>query len=169
MNNILLANFVIIGVIALAWVAFYVRNIIMKHRKYDISFKESMDLTDLPVVTFYCGSRKLNFLLDTGSNSSHINSVIMEKAKNMEDAFNGKTLKFMGVEGNEKTTKVYNLRLTYNNTVFDEEFSATDLTKAFSAIKKETGVQVHGILGSVFLQKYKYIIDFDKLKVHIRK
>ena len=38
-----------------------------------MSFKESMDLVELPIITFYNNGKKLNFLLDTGANNSIIN------------------------------------------------------------------------------------------------
>ena len=34
-----------------------------------MSFQNSMDLAELPVVTFRQGDKKINFLLDTGSNN----------------------------------------------------------------------------------------------------
>ena len=55
----------------------FLRDIIsleINKRKTGISFKESIDLTELPVITMYNGGQKLNFLLDTGSNISHLNS-----------------------------------------------------------------------------------------------
>ena len=37
------------------------------------------------------------------------------------------------------------------------------MKEAFGNIKKETGVTIHGILGSDFFTRYKYVLDFDKL------
>ena len=59
----------------------FIVNTVEKIRKKNnskISFKEAMDLAELPVVTFYNGDVKLNFLLDTGSNISYINKSIVE-------------------------------------------------------------------------------------------
>ena len=33
-----------------------------------MSFQNSMDLAELPVITFHQGNEKINFILDTGSN-----------------------------------------------------------------------------------------------------
>ena len=43
------------------------------NRKESMSFREAIDLVGLPIVTFYQGDRKYNFLLDTGANLSVIN------------------------------------------------------------------------------------------------
>ena len=53
-----------------------IREIVVKNRS-KISFMESMNLTDLPVITFTNNDTKLNFLLDTGSDSSYINNSIL--------------------------------------------------------------------------------------------
>ena len=37
------------------------------------------------------------------------------------------------------------------------------MDEAFNSVKAETGVMIHGILGSNFFTRNKYIIDFDSL------
>ena len=61
-------------------VAVIINGIERYHKKNDtttISFKEAMDLVELPIITFYNCNTKLNFLLDTGSNNSHINKKML--------------------------------------------------------------------------------------------
>ena len=60
------------------------------------------------------------------------------------------------------------LTVSYRNQKFHEEFSAADLNKAFNAVKQETGVQIHGILGSRFFEKYQYVLDFKELAAYIK-
>ena len=70
----------IISAVVLVLVVAFIANTIDDIRKRNnskISFKEAMDLVELPVVTFYNGDTKLNFLLDTGSNVSYINNSII--------------------------------------------------------------------------------------------
>ena len=38
-----------------------------------------------------------------------------------------------------------------------------------SAIKNATGVTIHGVIGNKFMQKYKYILDFDKMIAYSKK
>ena len=66
-----------------------------------ISFKESMDLTELPVATFNCNRKKLNFLLDTGSNLSYINSSVLPLLDH--EIIDGES-SVIGFEGNEVST-----------------------------------------------------------------
>ena len=51
---------------------------------------------------------------------------------------------------------------------FEVQLNINNMSEAFGFIKKESGVQIHGILGSLFFQKYKYILDFDSLKAYIK-
>ena len=54
------------------------------------------------------------------------------------------------------------------NQEFEEEFSIADLDKAFRIVREESGVQIHGILGSRFFEKYKYVLDFKDYIAYVR-
>ena len=158
----------IVGVVILVLVVALIANTIDDIRKRNnskISFKEAMDLTELPVVTFYNGDKKLNFLLDTGSNASHINSSIINLLDHTKT--NQKT-DIIGMEGNKVSNDICKMTIYYRNQKFEEDFIISDLNDAFDVIKKEDGVQIHGILGSKFFEKYKYILDFKELTAYIK-
>ena len=81
----------------------------IKKNNRKMSFKESMDLAELPVVTFYQGDKKFNFLLDTGSNYSHISKEAAEEIQgNLIDA----QAKVSGI-GEGQTSHVCKTVLTY--------------------------------------------------------
>ena len=158
----------IIGVVILVLGVVIIANTIDGRRKRNnskISFKEAMDLVELPVVTFYNGNRKLNFLLDTGSNVSYINSSIISL---LDHKKTDKKMDTIGIEGNKVSNQFCKMSVTYKNQVFEEEFSIADLDEAFSVVKQESGVQIHGILGSKFFERYKYVLDFKELIAYIR-
>ena len=158
----------IVGVVILVLVVAFIANTIDDIRKRNnskISFKEAMDLTELPVVTFYNGDKKLNFLLDTGSNVSHINSSIIHLLDHTKT--NQKT-DTIGMEGNKVSSDICKMTIYYRNQKFEEDFIISDLNDAFDVIKQEDGVQIHGILGSKFFEKYKYILDFKELTAYIK-
>lgn len=129
-------------------------------KKVEMSFKESMNLTELPIVTFYNGSTKLNFLLDTGANLCVINSRII-------DSLNYKKLdekgSVFGMEGNSVDIDYISMDFTYNSKSYSSSFQVVDMQEAFDRIKQESGVTVHGILGSKFFEEYKYVLDFKEL------
>lgn len=158
----------IIIILSVILIAIFINSVEEYNRKNrsKISFKESMDLTEIPVVTFYNGDKKLNFLLDTGSNMSHINSSVLN---NLEYEKIDNSTEIIGMEGNSlECSSFCTMNISYKNQKFNEEFSIIDLDKAFEAVKKESGVQVHGILGSKFFEKYRYILDFNELIAYIK-
>ena len=136
-----------------------------KKNKSKISFKESMDLTELPVITFTNNDIKLNFLLDTGSNNSFINKSILNMLDYKE--LNGAS-NIIGFEGNKIENSICEMKIEYKDYIFDTTFNIADLDASFNVIKQEDGVQLHGILGSLFFQKYKYVLDFQSLIAYMK-
>ena len=138
---------------------------INKKNKSKISFKESMDLTELPVITFINNNVKLNFLLDTGSNNSFINKSILNMLDYKE--LNGAS-NIIGFDGNKIKNSICKMKIEYKDYIFDTTFNIADLDASFNVIKQEDGVQLHGILGSLFFQKYKYVLDFQSLIAYMK-
>lgn len=156
----------ILAVVASGYIINLCENIIKGRNIRKMSFRESMDLADMPVVTFYQGDKKFNFLLDTGSNYSHISK---EAAKEIKGEIVDTKAKVSGI-GEGMTSSIYKTTISYKDANYDIDLCVTDhLTDAFAAIKKETGVQVHGLIGNQFFQKYKYVLDFKELVAYSKK
>lgn len=131
-----------------------------------MSFREAMDLTELPIVTFYVGEKKLNFLLDTGANTSIMDSTSLESVPYEKTNY---CRSVTGMEGNSIETPVVIMNLSYRDKIYKEEFQSVDMSAAFGAIKQESGVTVNGILGNAFFTKYKYVLDFKDLIAYSKK
>lgn len=158
---------IIICVIILIITAVIITGILagIKKKNSEISFREAMDLAELPVITFYNGDRKINFLLDTGSNISYLNKSIVSS---LVVESTGEESNIIGIEGNKVNCKICKMIIKRKNQEFEEEFSIADLNKAFRIVKEESGVQIHGILGSRFFEKYKYVLDFKDYIAYVR-
>lgn len=161
MNGIMILTLVFAaGVCALAGLIIERKN---REERVTISFKEAMNLVELPIITFTNNNVKLNFILDTGSNISHINSTVLDKLDYKVGKTKYNTTGFTG-DSQKSTTCV--MSLYHNGIEFKNTFAVSNLDAAFGAVKQQSGVTVHGILGSIFFAKYKYILDFDKLKAY---
>lgn len=128
-----------------------------------MSIKESMDLTSLPVVTFMNDGKKINFLLDTGSDASLIDESVISifthiKSDNISSTF--------GMDGNIIDGGHCNMVINYKDYEFLVDFNIVNLEEPLKLIKESSGVTIHGILGSEFLKLHKYILDFDNLIVY---
>lgn len=137
-----------------------------KRTERAMSFKEAMDLVELPIITFYNKDKKLNFLLDTGSDLSHINKSLLPSLE-YKEANDSKNI--ISIGGSSQSLGCCDMTITYRDKKFVDRFHISDLDEAFATIKAETGVQIHGILGSRFFAKYKYILDFKNLIAHSEK
>jgi hypothetical protein len=152
--------FCVLVAIVGAWIANMVINAYKGKRMNKISFKEALDLADLPIITLRQGDKKINLLLDTGSTKS----VILPSAiENLEYEDTGEVGTIYGMEGNTIDTKYIKMDLMYNYITYSENFQVVDMSNAFNSIKQSTGVSIHGILGNSFFEKYGYVIDFQEL------
>lgn len=125
-----------------------------------MSFQNSMDLAELPVVTFRQGDKKINFLLDTGSNNCVIDSNIL---KSIDHKMLDVETNILGLEGNAQKTGVCTIKMSYKDKEYEYPYVIQDMSAAFDSIKKDTGVTVNGMLGSKFFNEFKYVLDFDEL------
>jgi predicted aspartyl protease len=125
-----------------------------------ISFKEAMDLTEMPIITLYQGEKKFNFLLDTGSNNSIIDSNILDQ---IERKIINERSSLFGMEGNVKEVSMCKIVLSYKDKEYEYKYLIQDMKAPFDNIKNSTGVTLHGIIGSNFFNEYKYVLDFSEL------
>lgn len=137
-----------------------------------LSFDKTFKKTGTPVVTLKDRTGKaFNFLVDTGSNLSHLKLGVIES---MADA---EKVKLVDKEGNEMphqtiTTasgevmpdEYYRVTLFSGDKMFAEVFEVFDIGGAFDG----WGVEIHGILGNTFLEEYKYVVDFKDKKMYIK-
>lgn len=135
-------------------------------KRSTISFGQGFALTELPVISLYQGNKTFNFLLDTGSNDSIIDSNALDK---VEHEASDKESTLFGMEGNTKIVKKCNITVSYDGMDFPYEYLICDMKEAFGKIKSETGVTLHGIIGSKFLNDYKYVLDFESLIAYSKK
>lgn len=125
-----------------------------------MSFRETMDLCDLPIVTFLNNGNKFNFLLDTGASKSVINTEVLQSMSYKEANISGNVY---GLDGKKYETSYVNVFLNYRGREYEEEFQVLDMSAPFGNLKSDFGIKVHGILSSSFFEKYRYILDYNEL------
>lgn len=136
--------------------------------KNSISFMETFNLTEMPIVTFLAGDTKINFLLDTGASKSFIspstlNLVVGEEAIGSMDVISA-----TGTEN--MTCKMIETVLSYKDRDYEVRLFVNEgLEASFKDIKSEKGIVLHGILGADFLDKYSYVMDFEKYLAYPKK
>lgn len=137
-------------------------------KKVGFSLKKTIASVGIPIVTLKNGEKEFNFILDTGSNISHIDSNIKDSLSDTEKG-EGDNLAITtangSIEGNNSWIRV---PLSYKKQSFTEDFMPLDLHDSFEVLREDTGIQLHGILGGTFLRKYRYVLDYDDLVAYTK-
>lgn len=137
-----------------------------------MAFKNTFKKTGLPIVTLRDRlGNPINLLVDTGSNVSHLKLGVIEAIADSERVVpvdkNGNSVSKQAVitaSGEVSPTGYYRLTLFHGDKMFTEVFEVLDLNTTFEG----WGVEIHGILGGTFLDKYKYVLDYSDKTMFIR-
>lgn len=108
----------------------------------------------------------LCFLIDTGANHNVLFSFVYAELQHLFSALEPKNkTTIMGIDGS--TNKVSQVKgvIAFEGKQSEVKLSVMDATEAISRVQKESGIQIHGILGIPFLVENKWILDFGKLNI----
>lgn len=126
---------------------------------------------NLPIIALSNGNGEvLNFIIDSGSNISHICTEYSESLnKEILGTYKNGTVEGLGATN----TGVTMCRTTLNDVIgnkYEIDLSISDqLTVVANSIEESTGVKIHGLLGTDFLKRYNCVIDFNSLEVYSKK
>lgn len=122
--------------------------------------------TGLVTITLTAERKHFTFIIDTGSNVSHIDAKatqLLQKSSQVPTKDNS----VIGIEGSLKSTGKIHQTFHSGIFTFDHEFFVTDLSSMAKAIKDSGDIEIHGILGTDFLSKYRCHLDFKKSRLHL--
>lgn len=130
---------------------------------FAVSFKQGFVSPNVPIATFYQNGRRLNFLLDSGSDKNVIDKSTLSYID--YKVIEGENVNLGGVGG---ITKVETCKITFSidSEEYTETFLITDLSQAFGMIEDDHSITLHGIIGSTFLRKNNVVLDFQNLAAY---
>lgn len=120
-------------------------------------------LGGLPLVTFYNNKKPFTFLIDTGSNYSILN----ERLINNFDYYpiEGATGTIYGIDGNPKEVSYVRMHINLLDRSYVVDFQVSTLA-AFDKFGEEINLEIAGILGSAFLNRNKFVLDFENQQLY---
>lgn len=123
----------------------------------------SLNKLGLPLIVT-TSKPNLCFLIDTGATHNIVFSYVYEGIPQYFSTLQG-TSCLMGIEGTQQRTNQVEATISFDDKESRVTFSVMDANAAILQIQKESGVQIHGILGIPFLTQNKWILDFNNLNV----
>lgn len=131
-----------------------------------IPFEGNVDPASFPVITLYNNGNPVSFLVDSGSNISHINSSELGwiKYEDIKDS----NMSIVGMEGNEVIVERCTIELTCNGKTIVEEFAKTNLDSIRDTIMETRDIEIEGILGGTFLKKNSGVINYNDMRLYIK-
>lgn len=141
--------------ILLLLVAVYVYK---RKNKNTVSFSDSFNKTDLPIITLYNDCYALNFLVDTGSTFSCIDKTLLKYLHYCETNAIREVISINGVSN----SPVILMNINDGEDCIKELFTVVDMTNSNSA---NDCITIHGILGAPFCRNAKWVIDFNKCEI----
>lgn len=124
-----------------------------------------LNQTKLPIIVVEIEDKYLCFILDTGSTCSLIDSNVVEYFKDIVEPIGDYCIS--GIDGTKHKVDVVILPFNFEGYTYKPKFCVQPLADAFKSIEIESGVQIHGLLGTDFLIENKWIINFKELNIYI--
>lgn len=123
------------------------------------SFKKTYMKTGLPIIYVTLKDKKqYAFIVDTGANANIISAEVLKQVFPNNKTVSASNISHInGVETDMQKT---NFVFTINKHSFKETFIITEFTDAYSIINQNGNVDIAGILGAKFLNKYDLKIIF---------
>ena len=162
---VLIAILLFVIILILGYVIFMSEFKLIKADKKSVAnFKTAMELIGLPVLTFHQGDKKYHFLLDTGSNCSYI-----LKDCGIEFTPTDESTEYMGIGAKQNSCPIGIVKMFHKEKEYCFRALVADISETFAEVKNTCGIQLHGILGTDFMDKYSYVIDFYEQLLYRRK
>lgn len=105
--------------------------------------------------------KKAFVLLDTGANISGFNMNFFN-----ENAYEGlepvSTIEISGINNEYEANEMFNLDVTIDGVLLNHDFAIVDFEIGFNELKGVVGLNIVGILGADFIEKYGINIDLKQ-------
>ena len=126
------------------------------------SFKDTIGEVGLPIVSFEHNGKLFDFIIDSGASYSTICPEYLNDFYYVPLEGNGA---IFGIEGNVQDTSLVGIILFSSKYEFVQTFQVTPIP-GINTMNEFYNKNVVGILGSDFLLKYKFLIDYNDLTAY---
>lgn len=169
--GLLLITVIAIGytVFAICTVFLHIYRVIKYDNMYKISFGHKFKKFKAPFIKLKIKDKFYYFLVDSGAELNVITQNYNDLLPTDSYTLKSTSVKVASIHSTETINQALSLNLSfgcdhYNNTIF----TIADISQYTEIVKNNIDIDVIGILGTPFFEKYKWSIDFDKRCIWVR-
>ena len=111
-----------------------------------------------PVITVNIEGKDFNFVIDTGSEMSIIDKTLVESSI-FSSEIEKTNISLAGIDNGKDVQEKIKLSFTADDMTFETTFLICDCSYIFDGFRKNCNIEMAGLLGSGFLDKYKFVLD----------
>lgn len=127
-----------------------------------ISFKETYEKCNLPVITLYNDTYPLNFIIDSGASICVINKSVLKYLHYTE--VKDKNVSVMTASEDVEGEAV-KIQINDETNIEEVTFLVMNLDGQFKSISEQDGVIIHGILGNNFLEHKSALLNYSSFEI----
>lgn len=133
--------------------------------KYKFNFESYFRKCGFPIVPLKIDNKMCFFLVDTGSSLNLIKKTFIDELS--EDIEIIENQNQIHTAAGIVQSQLINFNIEYKSRKYkQEEFNIAELN-VFEYHKDYYGYNIVGIIGSPFMKKYNWIINFDKMNIYL--
>lgn len=144
-----------------------------KHNRLESAlYFENRYSSDLftPVVKLNLNGKVQHWIVDTGANMSLVDDSFYNTHSEDFTYLNDVDMTLNGVSGSKNYKAYYLLgELSVDSVKFNQHFLTSDLTGVKQSIKESMGVEIAGILGADYLNRYMFTVDYTNKAVYMHQ
>lgn len=127
--------------------------------------KQDVFKTGVPIIEVKINNKPYKFILDSGANINLIDATAFADFDS-ESIIKEKSDGFL-TAGEYKEDNIMSAQFDFEieGVKYSEQFEVADMSASFGSSIIEEGVNIQGILGSVFFNKQRWSIDFENLVI----
>ena len=133
----------------------------MIEKSMEFPLSLGLQKTGLPLII---SSDNLCFLIDTGSTHNTLFGFVYEHFKDRFKVLEEKR-SIIGIDGVQHEAPTIEATFNFEGMNYTSYFAVLNASEAVMQVQEETGVQIHGVLGTLFLVENKWIVDFEQLTI----
>lgn len=141
------------------------------HNANDVYLFENKYSTDVhtPVVEMDLNGKPKYWIIDTGANMSIIDSKYYHENESDFTYLTNIDMTLNGVSGSKDYEALYVSAIIGDSITINHQFLTSDLTGVINNMKERLNVDIIGILGADYLDRYSYTVDFYNKSMYINK